>query len=174
MSSLATSITFTSPWILWIHNVYEESWTLDSYYKFNIVTAEDFWGLMNNFDSLNFVDNYFIFTKYGENPSWESNKNGCNIISSIKLSDLCQENNKEFDMIVLSKIKAIWINICLNIISDKYIDYGVYGITFSFKLDMFSIKVMLKNYAKETAMKSVLFSDFKDRKWRTLENNKRV
>lgn len=174
MCDTLSNIIFPNPWILWIHNNFNNSWTLNSYHKIPIKTAEEFWGFMNNFNCINFADNNIIFTTHDENPLWESNINGCVILTAIKIMDCVSKNIeiKQKDDMIYEKILDIWTKLCISIISERYKVYSVYGITFSMKFDMLSIKIMLKQSNRVKDLQEILFKEYKGNFWRVVPNNR--
>lgn len=126
-------------WVLWFHDLNNNSWTLDSYIKiFSFDTVGDFWILYNNLN--NIYNGMYYLMREGYPPMWDHDKNinGAGWTYKVdkiyanefweKLSCFCigeTISTKSKDVIGISispKIKyvsiRIWVNNCTKEISD--------------------------------------------------------
>lgn len=126
-------------WVLWFHDLNNNSWTFDSYIKiFSFDTVDDFWILYNNLN--NIYNGMYYLMREGYPPMWDHDKNinGAGWTYKVdkiyanefweKLSCFCigeTISTKSKDVIGISispKIKyvsiRIWVNNCTKEISD--------------------------------------------------------
>jgi len=103
-------IPLNCKWTLWAHDLYNTSWTIDSYDKiFEFDTLDDFWKLYNNFALLGGLNkkNYFLM-RNGIHPVWEDPRNRDGGVCSLKFPSV--------------KAEEIWTLLSMSLVGESFYD----------------------------------------------------
>lgn len=130
-----SSLFLNSTWKLYIHNLTEKDWSLDSYkYVCSFKTIEDFWNFFNNYtDFRNF--NFYIMRE-NIKPVYEDEEN---------------KNGYSYSYIIPGrKVTETFVDILVKMVSENLLDeknaYEICGVSLTPKPKGISIlKVWLKN-----------------------------
>lgn len=141
-SPICDELNFKTKWIVWLHNIENKSWTLDSY--INIYTINNiisFWKFFNYFHLINKKIWHIFIMREGIMPIWEDDKNKNGGICSLKL-DFGYKNKNELS----SEIMAC---LCLLIINETLVlkPNVINGISYASKLNRsIFIKLWIDDY----------------------------
>ena len=124
-------------WMMWIHYIYDNDWSINSYKQiYSFDTLEDLIRL-NNFLNNNILSNLMIFfMKDNIKPIWEDNNNKYGGSFSYKISNNLLENVWK---------KLVYSILCNTLTDDETILKNINGISISPKKNYCIIKLWLAN-----------------------------